>query len=287
VPILTQVELRGRGRLVLGIILAVLIVGIPMQVFPYAWMLSNSLKKSIDIFRFPPTLLPSPAFWDNFRETFVRYRLGRNLLNSFILCFGTIGLQVSVSSLAGFSLSKLKPAGSRYVLLFFLGTLMINNQALMIPTYIMMYNLPLLHLNLINSFWSVLLPFSAWGFAIFMFKGFFDSLPQELIEAARIDGCSNMGIFLRIVIPLSRPVFAVIILNTFVAVYNQFMFPLLLLPNEKKWTLMIRIYAASEGSVSWNHVMVMLTIATLPVIAMYVLAQKYIVQGVSLTGIKG
>ncbi|MEN6313144.1 MAG: carbohydrate ABC transporter permease [Clostridiaceae bacterium] len=199
----------------------------------------------------------------------------------------TIMVQVTISSLAAYSLSKLKPKGHNYVLLFFVGTLMISEQTLLFPTYIMMYDFPLIHVNLINSFIAPVLAWSAWGWAIFLFKGFFDSVPNELMESARIDGANNLYIFGKIILPLSKPVFAVIILNTFMAVYNTFVVPLLLLPEENNWTLMVRIYAAQEGRATWNEVIIMLTFATIPVLIIYMFAQKYIVQGINMTGIKG
>ena len=120
-----------------------------------------------------------------------------------------------------------------------------------------------------------------------VFKGFFDSFPKDLVEAAYIDGASNIGIFSRIVLPLTKPVFAVVTLNVFRAVYNTFMYPLMLLPNEKKWTLLVRIYASQEGSTPWNYVMVMLTVAVLPVLVFYLCMQKFVVQGITMTGLKG
>ena len=180
----------------------------------------------------------------------------------------------------------LRPKGSKWVMSFFLGTMMINSQALAWPTYIMFTNF--FGMRLIDNLWSLILSFSAWAWAIFILKSFFDGIPKDLLESARIDGASSARILWSIVMPLSKPVFAVVILNTFMACYNQFIYPLILLPDSANWTIMVRIYAIqSSSSATWNQIMVLLGCATLPVILCYMFAQKYIVQGISMSGLKG
>jgi multiple sugar transport system permease protein len=285
---LQPVEIKSaRGRAKYAIIVAALCVGIPLQVFPYLWMVSGMFKNNREIMRAIPSLIPQSPVLDNIPKVFESYSLANNFKNTMILCFGTILIQCTISLLAAYSLSNLKPRGSRYVLLFFVGTMMINEQAIAIPSYLMFQNFFGTGLNLINNFWSLLLAFSAWGWAIFLLKGFFDGLPADLLESARIDGASAMRVLASIVVPLSKPVLSVVLLNTFMAVYNQFLFPLILLPDSSKWTIMIRIYAAQRGRASWNESMVLLTFSTVPVLIVYLAAQKNIVQGISMTGLKG
>ncbi|MCL2059184.1 MAG: carbohydrate ABC transporter permease [Oscillospiraceae bacterium] len=281
-PALHDIEVKGKYKWLHNAIIIVLILGIPFRIFPFSWMITNMFKDSLEVFRFPPRFFPDVFQWNNISDAFAKYNLAGNLWNSVVLCAGVIAIQVPTSALAAFSLSRLKPKGSKFMLLFFVGTMMINSQAIIVPTYIMMG-----WLGLINSFWSVILSLSAWGWSVFVFKGFFDSFPRDLMEAARIDGASNIRTFGTIVIPLTKPVFSVVILNTFRAVYNQFMFPLMLLSDDTKWTIMIRIYAAQEGSAQWNHVMVMLTFAVIPIVLFYLIMQKNIVQGITMTGLKG
>lgn len=281
---LHDIELKNSGKKTYIIIMAVLVIGIPLQIFPFFWTLTNAFKSSMEIIQMPPTFLPKSFGLDNILMAFKTTNLLDKLWNTLILCGGVIVVQVTISAMAAFALSKLRPAGGRAILLFFLGTMMISEQATVIPTYLMMYDFPVLHLNLINSNWSVILAFSAWAWAIFIFKGFFDGIPEELIESARIDGATSTTILLKIILPLSKAVFAVVILNTFMAVYNQFVFPLTLLPDSKKWTIMILIYATQSP---WNKVMVLLVASTIPLILLYVFAQKYIVQGITMTGLKG
>ncbi len=278
---------RGKGKRIYFAIMVFLVLALPVQLLPHAWMFFSMFKSPIEVFQFPPDLLPDQFLWTNITETFQKFDLWGNIRNTFVICAGVILVQVTISSLAAFSLSKLRLKGANILLMFFVGTMMISNQATVIPTYLMMFDFPLLHINLIDSPWSVILAFSAWGWTVFLFKNFFDTLPDALIEAARIDGASNLTIFLRIVFPLSLPVFSIAILNTFNAVYSQFMVPLMLLPSQNQWPLMVRIYAATQSAVPWNQVMVMLTTASLPLILVYILCQKNIVQGIAMTGLKG
>jgi len=287
-PALQPIERKSaKGKIVYGIILTILLIGIPLQVFPYLWMVSGMFKGNREIMSAIPSLIPKVPVVDNIPKVFTKYNLFQNFLNTLILCGGTILIQCSISIMAAYALAKLRPKGSRYVLFFFVGTMMINEQAIAIPTFLMFQNFLGTGQNLINNFWSLLLAFSAWGWAIFLLKGFFDGLPTDLLESARIDGAGSMQVLLRIVLPLSKPVLAVVLLNTFMAVYNQFLFPLILLPDSSKWTIMIRIYAAQKSNATWNDSMVLLTFSTLPVLLVYLLAQKYIVQGITMTGLKG
>lgn len=281
-PIIQDNELRrGKGKTAYIIIVILLIAGIPLQLLPHLWMFFGMLKDKLEVIEFPPHLLPRVMLWENIPETFREFNLWHNLWNTFLMCGGTILVQVPISALCAFGLSKLRIRGANGLLLFFIGTMMISNQATVIPTFLMMNRW-----KLINSFWSVILAFSAWGWMVFLFKNFFDTLPDSLMEAARIDGASNLTIFLRVVVPLSMPVFSIAVLNTFNAVYSQFMVPLMLLPSKEKWPLMVAIYTATVSATPWNQIMVLLSVASLPLVVVYILCQKNIVQGIVLTGLK-
>lgn len=283
-PIIQDVELKKgtSGKALYIAILTALIICIPLQFFPHAWMFFGMLKDKTEVLAFPPKLFPKEFLWRNIPETFAAFQLWNNIKNTLIICVGTILMQITISSLCAFGLSKLKLKNAGTLLLFFVGTMMISNQATIIPTFLMMNSW-----KLINSFWSIILAFSAWGWTVFLFKNFFDTLPDALMEAARIDGASNIRIFISIVFPLSLPVFSIAILNTFNSVYSQFMVPLMLLPAQEKWPLMVQIYTSTVSATPWNQVMVLLTMASLPLILAYILCQKYVVEGIVMTGLKG
>ncbi len=286
--ILTNNEIRkGKGKRIYYIIMTVLVLGIPFEIFPYYWMLTNAFKTNREIIKMPPTFLPEELFIQGLFDTFKKFNLWGTLWQTAVILFWCIVVQVSLMTLAAFALSKLQIKGKNILLLYCLVTMMISGQALMIPTYLMMIRFPIINVNLINNNLSLILAFSCWAYTLFMCKVFFDQLPDDLIESGRIDGASNMRMFLQIVLPLSKPVIAVNCLNTFIAVYNQFAFPILLLQREDKWTIMVRIYASQELNPSWNNVMVLLSIASLPVIIAYLITQKQVVQGITTTGLKG
>lgn len=287
-PILQTYELsRGSAKIIHRAIIVILAAALPIQLLPHAWMFFNMFKGPLEVMTFPPKLFPETFRWANLAETFKAFNLWNNIKNTFLLCGGVILTQVPISAMAAFALSKLKIKGSNILLMFFVGTMMISNQATVIPTYLMMFKFPLTHWNLVNSLWSVILAFSAWGWTVFLFKNFFDTLPEALFDAARIDGAGNMTIFLKVVLPLSLPVFSIAILNTWNAVYSQFMVPLMLLPGKEKWPLMVQIYTSTVSAVPWNQIMVLLTVASVPLIIVYILCQKYIVEGIVMTGLKG
>lgn len=273
---------KGQGKRIYIAIITILIVSIPFQILPHAWMFFGMFKDKLEVMAFPPSLFPKIFLWRNIGETFRTFNLWNNIKNTVIICGGTILVQVSISSLCAFGLSKLRIKHSDSLLLFFIGTMMISNQATIIPTFLMMNSW-----GLINSYWSIILTFSAWGWMVFLFKNFFDTIPDALMDAARIDGANSFVIFSRIVFPLSLPVFSIAILNTFNVVYSQFMVPLMLLPAKNKWPLMLQIYTATVSAVPWNQIMVLLSTASLPLIIIYIFCQKYVVEGIVMTGIKG
>jgi len=279
---------KGKGKLLYNFIIVILLLGIPLQIFPFFWMFTNSIKHNADIIKIPPVFFPKSLQFEGVFETFRLFNLWHDIYNTIVLVVLVIFVQVTVSTLAGYSLSKLKPKYGNFILLFFLGTMMISPQALMFPLYLMMANFPLLNISLINTKLSYVLVSSAWAWSVVLFKGFFDNLPSELIEAARIDGANNMLIFVKIILPLSKAVLSVVCLNTFMAVYNDVIMPLMLMPNEKNWTLMVRVYQAQQGQhITPNNVYVLLSVTVIPILIIYLFVQKQISEGVSLTGLKG
>jgi multiple sugar transport system permease protein len=278
---------KGRYKRIYTLVIIILFIGMPVQVFPYFWMISNSFKESIESLKIPPTLIPEHFTLAGYEEVF-KQSFGRYIFNTAIIIGGTLLVQITFSILAAYALSRLKPKFGKSILLIFVGTLMISGQALMFPTYLMMSDFPIFHFRLVNTYWSVILANSAYAYCLFLFKSFFDGLPEELMEAARMDGASNIYILTKIVLPLSKPVIAVNVLTTFNAMYNDFVFTLLLLPSDKLWTIMVKLYAY-QGSIGAapNSILAFTVLATIPGLVAYLLAQRNVVQGITLTGLKG
>ena len=282
--IITAVEAgRKRNKIAYAILLIILTIGVMIQFFPMVWMILGGLKTDNELISAVPKVLPEKWQWQNYIEAFKTYDIGKNVINTAILCVSIILIQVGNSALSAYSLSKIRPKCGNFVFMFFLSTMMFSGTALMFPLYILFTKL-----GLIGNKMALILSSSAWAYSIFLFKNFFDGLPDELMEAADIDGCSKIKAFFHIILPLSKPVFVVCTMNTFLAVYNDFLYPLMLLPNEKDWTIMIRLFTVDKlGNAPLPIVYVLLTVATLPVVITYLFAQKNIAEGVAMTGIKG
>jgi ABC-type glycerol-3-phosphate transport system permease component len=210
---------------------------------------------------------------------------GRFIVNSIFVSFMVILAQLSISSLAGYSLSKLVTGKlGKLILLFFLATMMIPFIATLLPMYIIFNDF-----GLLNTLWALILPSTSWGFAIYLFKGFFDKLPNDLRDAARIDGASEINTFVRIMVPLSKPVFGVISLWSFLAVWNEFMWANITIQKPALWTYTVALYKIQQGSGSFapNESMALNVIAIVPTLFIMLIFQKSIQKGIALTGIKG
>lgn len=226
--------------------------------------------------------------FDNYTVLLLIGKTGFNfphyMLNSVIVTVASILCQFLIGGLAGYAISRLM-SGRWAVLwmLFFVATIMIPEIAILVPLYLTMEKL-----NLIDTLWAIILPHSAWGIVIFLFKGFFDQLPGELLQAARIDGSSEIGIFTRLVIPLSLPIFTVVGVMTFIAVWNEFLWPLVVARQEAVWTLTVALNRfQGMQTISTNVLMASLAVATVPMLLVFLFCQRLIERGVTWTGVKG
>ena len=257
---------------------------------PLFWMLSGAVKSSVDIFRTPPILWPSAPDWSTFVRAWTELNSLLYLSNTVALAAGAVVLQLLVSATAAYSLSKLKPIFSRILLYFFLSTLMVPALAYLIPQYLTVVHLPIFGISLINSWWAIWLPEAASAFNIIVLKTFFDSIPSELYDAARIDGANALQIFLRIILPLSRPALAVVATFTVFATWKDFLWPLLVLTDTTKEPISVALYqlgiAASNG-VPQDVLLAGFILAMLPPVVLFLVFQRQIIRGVNLTGLKG
>lgn len=282
--VIQNVELKSfKGRAMIYFLYVILSIGAIVQFFPLVWLFLGTFKTNNELISAVPSFFPARWNVETYAEAFIKYDIWNNLYNTAFICISIIVVQTFTSTLAAFALSKVKPKCSNVVYMIMLGTQMFSATALLFPTYIMMTKM-----GLIGNKWSWVLCSSAWSYAIVLYKSFFDGIPKDLIEAAEIDGAGTFKQIMEIIIPLSKPVYTVCILNTFMAVYNDFLFPLMLLPEEKDWTLMIRIFRMSNGGDTPENIKyVLLFITCIPSIVFYMFAQKNIQEGISTSGIKG
>jgi len=315
-------------RFLVGGITLFLWIGVFIHLFPVWWMFITSIKPYAEVYQFPPSLWPH-------RPTFVIYTLifhgGLDkwgvmslplsvfLKNSCIITGGTMFIQILVTSILAYALSKLYgPKWSRVIFLYCIGTLMIPGSVALVPSYLIIKhfpfptrhipNIPFTNMkfpsfNFFNTYWAVILPASYSAFTFLLFKGFFDGIPDELINAARLDGASEISIFRRIVLPISKPVFAVVAYLTFSGSWNSFLWPLMVLQDYKLWPLSVYIYTLQQGIQETipvdaesrqiielgrgiNGLMAISMIESIPVFIMFIIFREQLMKGIKLRGFK-
>ena len=271
-------KIFGRGFLYI-----LLIMGGLVMIVPFAWMISTSLKSGQYVLSMPPQLIPNPATLDSYRRIFELYPIGRMLFNSlFVAGLTTIG-QLITCSMAAYAFARLKFRGHNFVFLLYLATLMVPFQVTITPLFILMRIF-----GWINTYQGLILPgvFSAFG--TFMLRQAFMTIPTEYEEAAYMDGASPLTIFLKIILPLSKPALATLSVFAFMGSWNSFMWPLFIVREETLMTLPVGL-ATLQGRwlTEWNLVMAGAVITVLPMLLLYLFAQKYLVQGYVMSGLKG
>lgn len=263
-------------RMTVGLILlaAALIALLP---FLYMVLVSLTQKKALDL-RFVGEVFNL----QNYKNVFTNINIGRALMNSIVVTGGACALNTIVASMAAYGFSKKEWRGRDQIFMLYLATLMIPGQVTLIPVFTIMK-----HLNLLNTHIALMLPIVN-AFGVFLIRQFMVRIPDELIEAARIDGCGDFRIFLQIVIPLIKPVLVSLLIFTFITNWNDFLWPLVICTDEKMHTLTLAI-STLKGNYSTNYGLVMAgsTLAFLPPFILYLVLQKQFVEGIALSGIKG
>ncbi|UQZ32714.1 sugar ABC transporter ATP-binding protein [Paenibacillus sp. PK3_47] len=250
---------------------------------PYVWMLSSSLKLNKDVFTFPMQWIPAMPRWENYADIWTRIPLGRFIYNTAKLSVIVTVLQLLTSSFAAYAFSKLQFRGKNLLFLGYIATIAIPWQAYMVPQFIMMRSLGLnnTHLAII-----LLQAFSAFG--VFLMRQFYQGIPDELCEAARIDGLSEYGIWARIMLPLSKPALSTLTIFTFVSTWNDFLGPMIYLTKTELKTIQIGLRMfISQYSAEYGLIMAASVVSIIPVLIVFLGLQKYFVQGVAASGIKG
>src|SRR6266567_1011533 len=282
---------RPTGRVIYWTIFILLMLSTLITLGPLYWMFSGALKSSIELVQTPPTFWPLHPGWDNYINAWKVLDLPLYFVNTLILAAGAVLFQFLVSATAAYSLSKLRPAGKNLIQFGFFCTLMVPPVVYLIPQFVNISDLPLIHVSLINSWAGVWLPEAASALNILILKSFFDTIPTELTDAARLDGANGWQIFSRIILPLSRPALAVVTIFTVVASWKDFLWPLLVLSNPDLQPLSVAIFHEaginSNFTLPFNYLMAGLVLASIPPILLFLLFQRQIIRGVNLTGLKG
>lgn len=274
--------LPGHRRGGVGAVWLMLAAGAVVMAFPIYWMLATAVRPRSEVFEPVIRLIPGTLTAENFVAVWARYPIMTWVLNSTLIAVVAVVLTVSANLLCGYVFAKFRFPGRDALFFAILGALMIPIQVILVPEFLVVS-----WMGLLNSPWGVILPRAAEAFGVFMVRQFMVSIPDDLIEAARLDGASEMRIFLRIVLPLSKPIIAVLIIFTFMWRWNDFAWPLVVLTDQTMFTLPLGLnLLRGEANPDWGGVMSLALISLAPMLAIFLIFQRYLVQGIASTGLK-
>ncbi|HKE64126.1 MAG TPA: carbohydrate ABC transporter permease [Micromonosporaceae bacterium] len=278
---------RPGARRVYWLLVIAVVIGFSLAFLgPLYWMATGGLKSGQEIAQVPPTLYPRHAELGNYRDAWTALGLGRLLLNTTWYAFGALAFQLVLDVLAAYAFSKLRPRFGNVVLGLMLATLMIPSTVLIIPQYVTVIDLPIVHWHMLDSPWVIWLPSVTNALNIFLLKRFFDSIPEELLQAAAIDGAGSLRTLRSVILPMSRPILGVVSIFAVTAVWKDFLWPLLVEPGPNTKTVNVGIYAFAQG-LGQNVVIAAAFIAAVPTIAFFLIFQKNIMSGLTVGGLKG
>lgn len=252
-----------------------------LMISPFIWMLSTALKPSSEVFS--TGLIGSEFKWNNFIEAWKSAPFGRYFFNSIFVASSVTFIEVFTSSLAAFAFARLTFPGRDTIFKLYLATLMIPVQVILIPQYILID-----YINWVNTLQALIFPMAFTAFGTFLLRQFFLTIPKELEEAARIDGCSLFRIYWQIILPLSKPALATLIIFSFVQQWNNFFWPLIIADTEKSQTLTVGLQAFQGiHGTDWHLMMAATSIVIIPTLLLFSYFQKHLAEGISLSGMGG
>ena len=272
---------RSRASIVLYVLLT---LGLVLMIAPFVWMVLGSFKAQGEFLRLPPTWLPEQPTLNNYQRLIEQLDMPRFFFNSIVVALVVTVGNLVFSPMLGYALAKLRFAGKGVLLGLVLSTLMLPGVALLVPQFVLMSAL-----GLVNSYPGLVLPFLAGPFGVFLTRQFFSGLPDELLEAARMDGASEFRIFWQIAMPLAGPVLATLGILTFLATWNSFSYPLVMAQEPEMYTLPVALATFATGQYQADHGMLMAgaLVLVLPILILFVVLQRWITEGIATTGLKG
>ena len=275
--------MRKSGILSQIVVHTILLMGAFTMLLPFIWMVSTSFKTNDEIYVFPPRWIPKHPTLKNYIDLFSSINFGRPFLNTVIVASSITFLSVLLSSMAGYAFAKFKFRGRDKLFFMILATLMVPGQMTMIPVFLL-----LRYLGLLNTYTGLILPGAVSVFNIFFMRQFIMTIPNDLIEAARIDGARESYIFFKIILPLSKPALTTISIFTFTGSWNSFLWPLIIAQDERMYTLPVAV-SVLAGQYGENIAIQMAgsCVVITPILIFFLFAQRYFIKGIALTGLKG
>ncbi|MFJ9814893.1 carbohydrate ABC transporter permease [Streptomyces sp. NPDC101151] len=254
--------------------------------FPVYWMVTGAMKSPDEVARTPPTLIPEHWHTAGYTDAWDLMQLPQHLWNTVVQAAGAWAFQLVFCTAAAYALSKLRPAFGKVILGGILATLMVPAQALVVPKYLTVADLPLIHTSLLDDPLAIWLPAAANAFNLYLLKRFFDQLPRDVLEAAEIDGAGRLRILWSVVLPMSRPVLGVVSIFALVAVWQDFLWPLMVFSDTGKQPISVALVQLSQN-IQLTVLIAAMVIASIPMVALFLLFQRHIIAGISAGSTKG
>jgi alpha-1,4-digalacturonate transport system permease protein len=271
-----------RQRLETGGLWLLLAAGAVVMFFPIYWMFVTAVRREDELFSGVVGLLPTTWVWSNFTDVLSKMPFLSWAWNSSVIAVVAVVITVSINLLCGYAFAKFRFAGRDILFIGILSALMIPVQVIIVPLFLVVADL-----GLLNNYWGVILPRAAEAFGIFMVRQFMVSIPDELLEAARLDGASELTIFLKVVLPLSKPIIAVLIIFTFMWRWNDFVLPLVILTDQDMYTVQLGLnLLKGQYNTEWTDLMAVALLSLIPMLVIFVFFQRQLIQGIAGTGMK-
>lgn len=276
-------SLRRKTKIANGVTLVVIVAVALITLFPFYWMLITAVKPVEEILLFPPRLWPSEFHWENFINVLKENDFLKYYKNSLIVTLLSTLITVNINLLAGYAFAKYRFKGKEFMFLIMLSTLMIPLQVTMIPVFTIAAKI-----GIRNTLWGLILPPCAEAMGLFMARQFIADIPDELLEAGRIDGATEFQLYYKIVLPNVKPLISVLVIFTVMWRWNDLQWPLIMVSNEEYYTVQMGLAMLNGNQyVNWNDMMSASLVSIIPVVIVFLLFQKQFVQGVVSSGIKG
>lgn len=271
---------KTASSIVLGLITLILVA---LMFFPILWIFLTSVKSGPETMQYPPSIWPREFHFENIVEVMKLYPISTWFKNTTIVALFATIITVFINLLAGFAFAKYSFKGKGFMFMIVLSTLMIPTQVIMVPAFVIVSNL-----KMTNSFLGLILPVCAEAFGLFMARQFISEIPDSLLESSRMDGCSEFGIFSKIILPNVKPLISLLVIYTVRWRWNDFQWPLIIISKKEMYTLQLGIKSISGATnAQWNELMALSLIALVPVVVIFLIFQKQFVEGAVSSGIKG
>lgn len=275
-----------QGRLLYGIIFLIMLMVTLVCLVPVIWLAVSGFKDVSEMYAIPPTFFPKTFDIGKLTEFWGRMKIFKYFKSSVILIIGCLSFDIVINGLCGYVLSRLKPMGSRVIEKLIFCSMLLSNVSL-IPLYMSFVDVPLIHINLSGSYLPIWMMAGASAFNILLFRNHFNSIPMSYIEAAQIDGCTVFGIFVKIIVPMSKPIIAVVAIFSITGTWSNFMWPYLMLGSTNKEPVSVMLYNLTTTVLRDDESMLLTMISIIPMVIVYAIFSKRIIGGVNMSGLKG